>query len=184
MALQCEPTEIPDVLLFRVDRFKDARGFFMETFHADKYREHGVDLPFVQDNFSHSTQGTVRGLHYQLKFPQAKLVTVLRGAVYDVAVDIRKGSPTFGKSVARELSSENNCQLYIPAGFAHGFCVLSDEVDFIYKCSDVYHPEDDYGVLWNDPALGIEWPVKVPVLSDKDQRYAPLANVPAEHLPA
>lgn len=172
-------TEIPEVKIVEPKRFGDHRGFFQQCYHADEYRAAGVPSVFVQDNWSRSRRGILRGLHFQLKHPQAKLVSVVRGAVFDVAVDIRKDSPTFGRWVGAELTEENGRQLYVPEGFAHGFCVLSEEVDFFYKCSDFYHPEDDYGVRWDDPAIGIDWPLDgEPVLSEKDRQQPLLADAP------
>ena len=164
--------EIPEVKLIKPRVFPDDRGFFCQTYHEQQYREAGIDVTFVQDNWSHSSKGVLRGLHYQLKNPQAKLVSVLRGEVFDVVVDVRCGSPTFGKWVGEILSEENHHQLFVPKGFAHGFCVLSDEVDFVYKCSDFYTPGDEYGIRWDDPDIGINWPLKNVVLAEKD-REAP-----------
>jgi dTDP-4-dehydrorhamnose 3,5-epimerase len=183
MDLKCEKTCLPDVLLITPKVYGDRRGFFMETFHERKYREIGITKPFVQDNYSHSHRGTLRGLHYQLPHTQAKLVSVLNGKVYDVAVDIRVGSPTFGQWVGMVLSDENRCQLYIPEGFAHGFCVLSEEVDFMYKCTDVYAPADEHGILWSDPALKVDWPQLDLILSDKDTRYPVLSAMDPRFLP-
>ena len=184
MSLKCETTSIPGVLLFTPKVHGDSRGFFLQTYQTKLYAAAGLDRVFVQDNLSRSCRDTVRGLHYQLRHPQAKLVSVLRGAVLDVAVDIRRGSPTFGKSVAVELSEENRKQLFIPEGFAHGFRVLSEMADFTYKCTDFYAPGDEYGVQWNDLALGILWgdPAS-PVVSPKDMHLPRLADVPPEHLP-
>jgi len=149
-----------------------------------KYATVGVPDTFVQDNHSFSRRGVVRGLHYQLHHPQGKLIYVPRGKIFDVAVDIRRGSPTFGQWVGIYLSDENHQQLYIPPGFAHGFCILSDTADVIYKCTDFYHPDDDYGILWNDPAIGIQWPLEgAPVLSEKDAHLPLLSDVPPEKLP-
>jgi dTDP-4-dehydrorhamnose 3,5-epimerase len=184
MSLQCEPTAVPEVRVLTPRVYRDPRGFFMETFHEEKYRAAGVARRFVQDNYSHSGRGTLRGLHYQLRRPQAKLVSVIWGTIFDVAVDIRAGSPTFGRWVGQTLSDENRCQLFIPEGFAHGFCVLSERADVMYKCTDFYHPQDDRGVLWNDPAIGIQWPLTDPLLSDKDRKLKPLAEIPPEDLPA
>jgi dTDP-4-dehydrorhamnose 3,5-epimerase len=156
------------VLIFEPKVFKDDRGHFLESFHAERYRSAGLTLPFVQDNWSRSKKGTLRGLHFQNPRPQGKLVMVTRGAVFDVAVDIRKSSPTFGKWFGLELSEENCKQLWIPPGFAHGFVALKDDTDFLYKCTDVYFPEGDGGVLWSDPDIGITWPVQEPLLSKKD----------------
>ena len=163
MGADFEDTSIPGVKICRPDVFGDARGFFTECYHWQRYQDAGVDAEFIQDNLSRSTRGTLRGLHYQLKYPQAKLVTVLQGEVLDVAVDIRTGSPTFGKSFTCSLSEENRTQLYIPVGFAHGFYVVSETADFFYKCSDVYQPDDQYGLLWSDPELGIDWSVDEPL---------------------
>jgi dTDP-4-dehydrorhamnose 3,5-epimerase len=164
--------------------FGDARGFFQETFKAEAYREAGIDADFVQDNWSRSVKGTLRGLHYQLPNPQDKLVWVVRGEIYDVAVDIRRGSPTFGRWVGAVLSEANHHQFFIPAGFAHGFCVMSDEVDFMYKCSAVYSPKDEKGILWSDPALAIPWPVQAPILSKRDVALPPLQRMSDQDLPA
>ena len=176
--------EIPDVKLVKPRVFKDDRGFFTQTYHYDQYREAGIPVRFVQDNWSRSTKGVLRGLHYQLEHAQDKLVSVIRGEVFDVAVDIRKGSPTFGKWVGAILSEENHHQLFVPKGFAHGFCVLSDEVDFVYKCSDFFTPGDEYGIRWNDPDIGIEWPLNDAILADKDLNAPLLKNVPDGNLPA
>ena len=158
------------------DVFRDPRGFFMETFHARKFRLQGLPETFVQDNHSRSTRGVLRGLHYQLEHPQGKLVRVVSGEVLDVAVDIRKGSPFFGKWAGAVLSEENLKQIYIPPGFAHGFCVLSERADVLYKCTDFYTPGDEYGIAWDDPDIGIEWPELDYVLSDKDRRYPRLMD--------
>jgi dTDP-4-dehydrorhamnose 3,5-epimerase len=179
--MKVTPTAHPEVLLIEPAVFRDARGYFLETFHADRYRAAGLPVDFVQDNHSHSSAGVLRGLHYQLRHPQGKLVRVVTGRVYDVAVDIRRGSPRFGQWTGIELSSDNHRQLYVPPGFAHGFCVLSETVDFLYKCTDVYVPGDEYGIAWNDPELGIDWPVVDYVLSDKDRvlpRLRDSANLP------
>ncbi|MGB5987482.1 MAG: dTDP-4-dehydrorhamnose 3,5-epimerase [Desulfobacterales bacterium] len=163
--------------------FNDDRGFFMETYHREKYEAVGIDVSFVQDNHSHSQQNVLRGLHYQLGHAQDKLVCALSGAIFDVAVDIRRGSPTFGQWYGTQLSAANHRQLFIPKGFAHGFCVLSETADILYKCSDFYSPEDEQGLLWSDPELKIQWPVKAPILSAKDAAYPPLARLPRERLP-
>ena len=184
MSLRVETTSIPGVLLFSPDVFGDSRGFFMQTFHAKFYADAGIHRPFVQDNLSRSCRNAVRGLHYQLRNPQAKLVSCLRGAVLDVAVDVRRNSPFFGQCVVAELSEENRCQLFIPEGFAHGFRVLSEVADFFYKCSDFYAPGDEYGVLWNDPDLAVPWgDADSPVVSQKDLKLPRLAHVPAANLP-
>ncbi len=176
-------TELPGAVIVEPAVFNDARGFFLETYHYDRYALNGINRPFVQDNHSHSVKGTLRGLHYQLKHPQGKLIYVVRGEIYDVAVDIRKGSPHFGKWVSAVLSDKNKRQFYVPPGFAHGFCVVSEEADVTYKCTDLYSPGDEYGIAWNAPDIGIDWPVDKPLLSEKDSRYLPLRETPQEHLP-
>ena len=171
-------TEIPDVVIVEPIVFSDTRGFFMEIYSQKLFAQNGIHVDFVQDNISRSVKGTLRGLHYQSDpHAQAKLVRVIKGAVFDVAVDIRKGSPTFGKWVGIELSEENKKALYIPPGFAHGFYVLTDIAEFTYKCSAFYAPEADRGIFWNDPAIGIEWPIDVSeiITSEKDQNL-PLLN--------
>ncbi len=176
-------TELPGVLLIQPRVWRDDRGFFLETYHAAKFAQLGVQDTFVQDNHSLSTRDTLRGLHYQLQHAQAKLCRVVRGEVLDVAVDIRRGSPTFGRWISALLSDQNKRQIYIPRGFAHGFVVLSEEAEFLYKCSDFYDPESERGIHWQDPQLAIQWGVTDPVLSGKDSRYPRLADVPAELLP-
>jgi len=175
--------EIPDVKLIKPRAFSDDRGFFLQTYHYEQYRDVGIDVRFVQDNWSRSTKGVLRGLHYQLRHAQDKLVSVTRGEVFDVAVDIRKGSPTFGKWTGTVLSEKNHHQMFIPKGFAHGFCVLSEEVDFVYKCSDFYTPDDEYGVRWDDPAVGIDWPEIKALVSEKDKVACLLAEISADQLP-
>ena len=172
------PTELPGVLILEPKVFGDDRGFFMEMFHEKRYADAGIRGPFVQDNYSRSAKGILRGLHFQEPQAQGKLVQVLAGAVYDVAVDVRRGSPTFGKWVAVELSTDNRRQLWIPPGFAHGFCVLSESADFHYKCTALYSPETERGVLWNDSDLGIPWPVSAPLLSGKDAKAPRLKDAP------
>ena len=167
-------TDLPGVLIIEPRVFPDARGFFFESYHSERYAKAGLPRAFLQDNHSCSVQGTIRGLHYQLMQPQAKLMRVLRGAVLDVAVDIRRGSPTFGRWVGVELSAENKRQLFIPVGFAHGFCVTSDVAEVEYKCTDYYAPNDQRGVQWNDSTIAIPWPVSEPILADKDRTYLPL----------
>jgi dTDP-4-dehydrorhamnose 3,5-epimerase len=176
-------TGLPGVLIIEADVFKDGRGYFMETYHRKRYAEAGIDCPFVQDNLSYSTRGTLRGLHYQYPHDQAKLVQVITGEVFDVAVDIRRGSPAFGQWTGEYLSDKNKRQLFIPKGFAHGFCVLSDTAIFLYKCSNFYAPDSEKGVLYSDPDLAIDWPVNEPILSDKDSKYPRLKDVPGKHLP-
>lgn len=170
-------TSLPGVLLVEPDIYRDSRGFFLETFHAGRYAEGGITIPFVQDNHSRSVRGTLRGLHAQRGHPQGKLVRVARGEMFDVAVDIRRGSPTFGKWIGATLSGENFRQIFVPPGFAHGFCVLSDEVDVEYKCTTFYDGGDELSIAWNDPAIGIEWPVREPLLSKKDASAPRLAEV-------
>ncbi len=176
--------EIPEVKLVKPRRFDDNRGFFCQTYHETQYQEAGIPSRFVQDNWSHSSKGVLRGLHYQLKNPQAKLVSVIRGEVFDVAVDIRKNSPTFGTWVGAILSAKNGHQLYVPEGFAHGFVVMSDVVDFQYKCSNFYTPGDEYGFRWDDPSVAIDWPlIGEPILAEKDSIAPLLKDVPDENLP-
>jgi dTDP-4-dehydrorhamnose 3,5-epimerase len=175
-------TEIPDVLVIEPKVFGDARGFFLESWNEKSFREStGVQLPFLQDNHSRSAQGVLRGLHYQLQKPQGKLVRVVRGAVFDVAVDVRRSSPTFGKWVGTELSEENHRQFWVPPGFAHGFLVLSEWADFLYKTTEYYAPQHERCIAWNDPALGIQWPLasaglQEPLLSAKDKGGVVLAD--------
>jgi dTDP-4-dehydrorhamnose 3,5-epimerase len=171
MPFQFRRLAIPDVILVQAGRFGDERGFFMETYKLSEFSAHGIPQPFVQDNRSYSVQGVLRGLHYQ-KPPRAqgKLVTVLAGEIFDVAVDIRPDSPTYRQWVAEVLAAENGCMLYIPAGFAHGFCILSREADVLYKATEEYAPELDSGIAWNDPDIGIAWPIATPLLSAKDAR--------------
>jgi dTDP-4-dehydrorhamnose 3,5-epimerase len=176
-------TALPGVVIVEPDIFRDERGFFLETYHQKRFAEGGIDCLFVQDNHSHSRQGTLRGLHYQLKHSQEKLIYVSRGEIFDVAVDIRRGSPTFGKWVGTHLTGENGRQIFIPKGFAHGFFTLSETADVIYKCTDFYAPGDEYGILWSDPDIGIEWPEKNPLLSKKDIRNPRLSDVPEDLLP-
>jgi len=171
-------TEIPDVVIFEPKVFGDTRGFFFESFNRKAFREAvDLDLDFVQDNHSRSSRGVLRGLHYQIEQPQGKLVRVVRGAVFDVAVDLRKSSPTFGRWEGTELTEENHRQLWIPPGFAHGFVVLSESADFLYKTTDYYAPEHERCIAWNDPAIGIAWPFDgEPKLSEKDKRGVSLAE--------
>jgi dTDP-4-dehydrorhamnose 3,5-epimerase len=175
--------EIPDVLLVEPKVFGDARGYFVETYQAERYAEAGISERFVQDNMSRSSRGTLRGLHLQHPDSQGKLVSAVEGEVFDVAVDTRVGSPTFGKWVAVVLSSSDHRQMYIPPGFAHGFCVTSEQALFAYKCTQLYKPQHELGVIWNDPGLGIPWPVTQPIISPKDQRFLPLAQIDPASLP-
>ena len=171
------PTGIAGVLIVEPDIHADGRGFFLETYHADRYRQHGIAGPFVQDNHSRSVAGTLRGLHLQLRHPQGKLIRVIEGEIFDVAVDARRGSPTFGRWVGVALTAENFKQVYVPPGFAHGFCVVSAIAQVEYKCTDIYDPASEIGVAWNDPALGISWPVTQPLLSKRDSRHPTLAEL-------
>jgi len=181
--LEIVETVLPGVLLIKPRVFHDPRGFFLETYRADVLAVAGVQETFVQDNHSRSSRGVLRGLHYQLRHAQAKLCRVAQGEILDIAVDIRVGSPHFGRWVGAVLSAENCHGLYIPKGFAHGFAVRSETADFLYKCSDYYDATDDCGVQWNDPALAIEWDTPSPILSAKDQHHLPLAQIPRDRLP-
>jgi dTDP-4-dehydrorhamnose 3,5-epimerase len=174
--MKINKTPIDGILVIEPDVFKDERGFFLETFHAQKYMDLGIEDNFVQDNLSFSSKGILRGLHFQHRNPQAKLVQVLLGEVFDVAVDIRRNSPTFGKWFGIMLSQENLFQMYIPEGFAHGYCVVSKTALFAYKCSNFYSPADEGGLLWSDPDIGIKWPISSPVLSSKDSRLPCLSE--------
>lgn len=169
MRIQLEAKYLNDVFVLVPDIFQDDRGFFMETWRRDQFLEIGLDLDFVQDNHSRSSRGVVRGLHFQWEPPMGKLMRVTRGSAFLVAVDIRRGSPTLGQWVGIEASEENRRQVWAPAGFARGFCVLSESADIQYKCTGVYNKQGESGILWNDPAIGVEWPVKDPVISDKDR---------------
>jgi dTDP-4-dehydrorhamnose 3,5-epimerase len=177
-------TELPGVIIFEPQVFGDPRGWFVETWSLKRYEEAGIRESFVQDNVSFSRRGILRGLHYQYPQPQGKLVQVLSGEVFDVAVDIRTGSPTFGKWFGAILSAENHRQMYIPPGFAHGFCVTSETALFSYKCTDYYNPATEGGIIFNDPALAIDWPVKAPHLSEKDSKYPVLSAIPRDLLPS
>jgi dTDP-4-dehydrorhamnose 3,5-epimerase len=176
-------TGIEGLLLIEPTVFQDERGYFYEIFHQAKFAALGITEDFVQDNQSKSLRGTLRGLHYQIRHPQAKLCRVISGEVLDVAVDIRRGSPSFGKAVSTVLSADNKVQIFIPAGFAHGYLVLSESAEFVYKCTDFYHPEYERGLLWNDPDLGIDWNIDNPRLSEKDQKHVRLAQIAASDLP-
>ena len=175
--MRAVPTELPGIILIEPDVQGDPRGFFLETYHADKYRALGIDGPFVQDNQSRSVFGTIRGLHLQVRRPQGKLIRVIAGEVYDVAVDVRRGSPTFGRWVGVTLSADAFTQCYVPPGFAHGFSVLSPSADVEYKCTEFYDPADELGIAWNDPALAISWRVEHPIVSARDQLHAPLGSL-------
>jgi dTDP-4-dehydrorhamnose 3,5-epimerase len=176
-------TSIEGIFIIEPKVFNDSRGFFMETYNRNKYIKAGIDTVFVQDNLSYSVKDTVRGLHFQIKNPQAKLIQVITGEIFDVAVDIREGSATFGKWTGFHLSDRNKRQLFVPKGFAHGFCVLSETAHFLYKCSDFYAPDDEGGIIWSDPAIGIDWPVENPIISEKDKQYSNLSYLTKEQLP-
>lgn len=177
------PTSLPGVLIVEPTVHRDDRGFFLETWHHRKYAEAGIDARFVQDNQSRSARGTLRGLHAQLARPQGKLMRVILGEIFDVAVDIRRGSPHFGRHVGVVLSAENFRQVWVPEGFAHGFCVLSDVAEIEYKCTDFYDPASELTLAWDDPALGIAWPIERPTLSAKDRKGRRLADFGPEELP-
>ncbi|MFO1463182.1 MAG: dTDP-4-dehydrorhamnose 3,5-epimerase [bacterium] len=179
MAFNFSRLEIPEVILVEPTIFSDSRGYFLEQYRENQFATGGIQTKFVQDNLSRSVRGTLRGLHSQIKRPQAKLVTCLRGEIFDVAVDLRPDSPSFGKWVAAILSGETKRQLFIPEGFAHGFCVTSDVAEVYYKCSSYYSPEDECGVLWSDPDIGIQWPISDPLLSEKDKKNLQLREVKA-----
>ena len=163
---------IPDIILIKPTIFEDHRGFFMESYHIDKFNSGGIKCNFVQDNHVLSVYNTLRGLHFQVKYPQAKLLRCLKGKVFDVAVDIRQDSPSYGQWVGEELSEDNKYQLFIPEGFAHGYYVMSETAEIVYKCSKHYHPEDEQGIRWNDSDIAIEWPTTDPILSDRDSKLS------------
>ncbi|MET0065936.1 MAG: dTDP-4-dehydrorhamnose 3,5-epimerase [Candidatus Thiodiazotropha sp.] len=177
-------TQIPGVLILKPRVFGDSRGWFMETWQSDRYAEHGLPGHFVQDNQAYSERGVLRGLHIQNPYGQGKLVQVVKGAVFDVAVDVRRGSPWFGQWVGVELTETNHHQFYVPVGFAHGYLVLSENAIFAYKCSDIYHPETQFSVRWDDPDIGIDWPgTATPILAEKDQFAPRLSEIPVDQLP-
>lgn len=178
------PSSLHGALIIEPKVFGDARGFFYESYHQEKFEQAGIRSHFVQSNVSRSTRGVLRGLHYQWPHPQGKLVSVLEGEVYDVAVDIRRGSPTFGLWEGVILTGENHRHFWIPEGFAHGFCVLSEAATFTYQCTALYDPQADRGIRWNDATIGIDWPISAPLLSEKDARAPLLADVPPDLLPS
>jgi len=182
--MKAEKTAFQAALIIEPDAFRDKRGYFMETYHEEKYGHLGVKTHFVQDNLSYSVRSTLRGLHYQYPKGQAKLVQVIKGEIFDVIVDIRWGSPKFGQWTGINLSDENARQFYVPEGFAHGFCALSDVALVHYKCSEFYAPEGEGGILWCDASVGINWPISDPLLSDKDRTYPCLNDVPQNRLPS
>jgi dTDP-4-dehydrorhamnose 3,5-epimerase len=181
--MQVIQSGLPGVLIVEPKVIGDSRGFFYEGWNRQRFEGNGIGTDFVQDNISVSGKNVLRGLHYQWPYPQAKLVQILEGEVWDVAVDIRQDSPHFGEWVGVNLSSENHRQLYIPEGFAHGFCVLSERAIFLYKVNEYYHPETDKGVLWSDPRIAVPWPVSEPILSEKDVKQRLLADIPVGELP-
>jgi len=181
--MQRVETSLPGVFELRPVIHRDSRGFFIETYHQGQFADLGIADTFVQDNHSRSSKGTLRGLHYQLRRPQAKLCRVVEGEALDVAVDIRVGSPHFGKWTSVLLSAEQHNQIYVPIGFAHGFLAISGTVQFLYKCSDFYNPADEHGIAWNDPDLRIRWDATAPIISARDAQYPTLAQVPPEFLP-
>jgi dTDP-4-dehydrorhamnose 3,5-epimerase len=178
MSFRFQELEIPEIILIEAPVFEDSRGLFMETYKRSEFEANGIPPVFVQNNYSHSVQGVLRGLHYQ-KHPKAqgKLVKVIRGEIFDAAVDIRSGSPSYGRSICVILSAQNRHMVYVPPGFAHGFCVLSDEADVVYDVTEEYAPEMERGIIWNDPELGIPWPTQTPYLSPKDVSYPSLREV-------
>lgn len=176
-------TPLPGLLIIKPRCFRDERGFFLESFQRERYQSVGIIDDFVQENHSHSIKGVLRGLHFQIKRPQAKLVTIIRGTIFDVGVDLRKGSPTFGRWFGATLSDEKPSQIYMAPGFAHGFFVLSEVADVYYKVSQIYDPSDEGGVLWNDPDMGIQWSVENPKLSDRDRNYPRVRDILRENLP-
>jgi dTDP-4-dehydrorhamnose 3,5-epimerase len=181
--VRIEKTGLEGLLLIEPRRFGDERGFFLESFHQNRYREAGITDQFVQDNHSRSAQGVLRGLHFTVKKPQAQIVTVMRGRIFDVAVDLRAGSPTFGRSFGLELSEDGPRQIYMAGGFAHGFCVLSEMADLHYKVSQYYDPADEGGLLWNDPDVAISWPMAAPLVSGRDAAYPTLRKLERDDLP-
>ena len=175
--MRAKETPLAGLLLIEPRVFRDQRGFFLESYTRREYSKLGIDVEFVQENHSASVRNVLRGLHFQENCGQAKLVRVIEGEIFDVAVDIRPGSPTYGKWAGYSLSKENMLQMYVPVGFAHGFCVTSDTAEVLYKCSDYYSPKDERGIIWNDPDLAISWPVENPILSEKDRKYPQLRDL-------
>jgi dTDP-4-dehydrorhamnose 3,5-epimerase len=171
------PARLAGIIIVEPDVYRDSRGYFLETYNAQKYKAGGIDGPFVQDNHSRSMAGTLRGLHLQLRRPQGKLIRVIEGEIFDVSVDVRRGSPSFGQWAGVKLSADNFKQCYVPPGFAHGFAVVSAIAQVEYKCTDVYDAADEIGIAWNDPALAISWPIGQPLLSERDRRHPMLADV-------
>jgi dTDP-4-dehydrorhamnose 3,5-epimerase len=181
--MRIEKTKLDGCLVIEPKRFGDARGFFLESYHQARYREAGITETFVQDNHSRSMKGVVRGMHFTVKKPQAQIVTVMRGHIFDVGVDLRPGSPTFGQWVGAELRDDGPCQIYMAPGFAHGFCVLSDFADLHYKCSEFYDHGDEGGLRWNDPQVSIPWPLAAPAINPRDAAFPALRDLSPENLP-
>jgi len=181
--LKVTETAVEGAYLIDLDVYGDKRGFFLESYHCQRYAEHGIDVEFVQDNRSFSIQGVVRGLHYQIRHPIGHLVYVTHGCIFDVGVDLRPHSATFGKHVAYTLSADKHQQLYLPPGVAHGFCTLADENEILYKCSEYYDPDDEAGVLWNDPDIGINWPIQHPEIKERDAHFPRLKEISPSHMP-
>ena len=175
--MEVSETDLNGVLIIKPQVFGDKRGFFKEIYHSEKYLEAGINLNFIQDNYSRSTKGVLRGMHYQKTKPQGKLIQCLRGEIFDVIVDINKESKTFGRYISTNLTEDNHVQVYIPPGYAHGFCVLSDTAEISYKCTEFYYPEDEAGLAWDDPDVAISWPFKNPILSEKDKHHPNLKNL-------
>ncbi len=175
-------TDIEDIRIIEPRVFEDDRGYFLETYHLSRFKSAGLPGRFVQDNLSFSVKNTLRGLHFQVTRPQAKLVQVISGEIFDAAVDIRSASPTFGRWVGVHLSERNKRQMFIPEGFAHGFCVLSEGAHVVYRCSDYYDPDDEGGILWSDPTIAIDWPIRHPIVSAKDERLPVISDIPPEKL--
>ncbi len=182
--MKIKRTELPGVIVIEPDSFEDPRGYFMETYQDTRYYDLGIKVRFVQDNISFSKKGVLRGLHYQYPHAQHKLVQAISGKIFDVAVDIRSGSPTYGRWTSAILSDRNRLQFFVPAGFAHGFCVLSETAHVLYKCSDYYSPHTEGGILWSDPDLKIQWPESEPLISSKDASHPLLKNIPLNRLPS
>ena len=180
---QIKKSKITKIKIITPQIHEDDRGYFFESYNANNFKKLGLPTKFLQDNQAFSKKNTLRGLHYQLKYPQGKLVRVIKGAIFDIAVDIKRGSPTFGKYEGVHLSDKNNKIMYIPEGFAHGYAVLSESAIFQYKCTELYHPEDEYGLLWSDKGLNIEWPINNPILSNKDKRLPTLETIDENRLP-
>lgn len=175
--IEIQPTALKEVLIIHPRVFSDNRGFFFESYNEKEFYEAGIDVQFVQDNHSRSIKNTLRGLHYQINPGQGKLIRTVAGEIFDVAVDIRWNSPTFGKWICVNLSAENKNQLYVPVGFAHGFCVISEYAEVVYKCTDYYSPKDERGIMWNDPQIGIQWPITEPLLSERDKKHPHLLDI-------